>query len=259
MSSATHKPFMPVIDFEKIPIKDFLPPPTSTKQNISFLQLPCELRHYIYCDSIATGNFGILRLNKFINEEASQLLLKHATLRINMGYVNRTNWPGLSSASITPVVQHVDLRIKTGLDALPLDFTLISGLLDKQVIRESCTVTLDYGKARSPNLRYVTDKAFYGHLARLDTFKKVVFKIVIHRHVPSDFQAVISEEDFHRIFHYDTHLLCYHEDCYLEMQSYLKHHLGPATFDDSVEGHCLEFHPLEPVPGWSPVSTAPMT
>ena len=75
------------MDFEKIPVKDM---PTS-KQTISFLQLPRELRHPIYRDSIATGNVAILGLNKLVNEEASRLLYKHETLRINLGFGNRAN------------------------------------------------------------------------------------------------------------------------------------------------------------------------
>ena len=70
---------MPTIDIEKIPIKDMAPPPTS-KQNFPFLQLPREIRDAIYQDSIVTGDVAILRLNKLVHEEASQLLAKHATL-----------------------------------------------------------------------------------------------------------------------------------------------------------------------------------
>ena len=207
------------------------------------------MRDIIYRDLIASGNVAILRLNKLINEEASQLLPKHATLRINLGFVNRTNWSELRSASVTPVAQYVDLRIKAGSDSFPFDITVLSGLLDKQVVRESCIVTLDYGKSAGP-IHY---KILYRYLARLSGFKKLVFKIVIDRYEPADFQAVISEKSFHEIFHYDTHLLSYHEDSYKELQEYVQASLGPAQVDDSVEGHCLEFHPLEPFPmGWWP-------
>ena len=243
---------MPIIDFEKIPIKDMVPPQTS-KQNISFLQLPRELRDPIYRDPIATGNFAILRLNKVINEEASQVLSKHATLRINLGFFNRTNWSELRSASVTPVVQHVDLRIKASSEALPFDLTIIAGLLNKQVIRESCMVTLDYGKEQGPNFTNFNRKTYYGHLARLGGFKKLVFKIVIDRYEYAEFQAVMSEKSFHEVFHYDTHLLGSHERSYQALQYYLEPNLGLAKVDDSVEGHCLEFHPLEPVSeGWNP-------
>lgn len=76
----------------------------------------------------------------------------------------------------------------------------------------------------------------------------MVFKIAIERYEPADFEAVISERSFHEIFHYDTHLLGYHEVGYMELQKYMQPSLGPAELDDSVEGHCLEFHPLEPLP-----------
>ena len=64
----------------------------------------------------------------------------------------------------------------------------------------------------------------------------------------------MSEKSFHEIFHYDTHLLGSHERSYEGLQYYLEPSLGPATFNDSVEGHCLEFHPLEPLPdgSWYP-------
>ena len=254
MSSTTNRFLMPIIDFEKIPFKDMVPPQTS-KQNISFLQLSRELRDPIYRDSIAAGNVAILRLNKLTNEEASQLVSKHATLRINLGFVDRTNWSELRSASVTPVVQHVDLRINASSAALPFDITVISGLLDKQVIRESCIVTLDYGKEGGPN-DSIRD-TLYTHLTRLGGFKKLVFKIVIDRYEHADFEAVMSEKTFHEAFHYDTHLLGYHEDSYMDLQEDLQPSLGAAKVDDSVEGHCLEFHPLEPVPeGWYPWNLA---
>ena len=51
-------------------------------------------------------------------------------------------------------------------------------------------------------------------------------------------------KSFHEVFHSDTHLLGYHEDIYMELQNYMEPCLGPAMLDVSVEGHCLEFHPL---------------
>ena len=245
MSSTTNRHLMPIIDFEKIPVQDMLPPPSS-KQNVSFLQLPRELRDPIYRDSIAAGTVAILRLNKLTNEEASQLLPKHATLRIHLGYVNRPNWSELRSASVIPPIQQVDLRIKASSAALPFDITVISGLLDKQVIRESCIVTLEYGKERAFN--YGICETLHRHLARLGGFKKLVFKIVYERYEPADFETVMSEKSFHQVFHYDTHLLDYHETSYMVLQKYMQPSLGPAKWDDSVEGHCLEFHPLEPRP-----------
>ena len=236
---------MPIIDFEQIPVRDMLPPQTS-KQNISFLQLPREVRDPIYHHSIVAGNLAILRLNKVVREEASQLLAKHAALRINLGFANRTNWSELRSASVTPLVQYVDLRIKGTSDAIPFDITVISGLLGKQVVRESCIVTLNYGKGEGPDDSIW--KTLYRRLARLDGFKKVVFKIVMDRYELADFRAVMSEESFHEIFHYDTHLLGFHEHSYMDLQQFMQPLLGPAVYDDSLEGHCLQFHPLEPFP-----------
>ena len=245
MSSTINRRLMPIIDFEKVPIKDMLPPQNS-KQNIFFLQLPRKIRDIIYRHSIFAGNVAILRLNKVVHLEASQLLAKHATLRINLGFANRTNWSELRSASVTPLVQYVDLRIKASSDAIPFDITIISGLLDKQVVRESCIVTLYCGKAAGPDDSIW--KTLYRHLARLGGFKKVVFKILMDRYELADFLTVMSEKSFHEIFHYDTHLLGWHEGVYVELQQCMQPSLGPAMFDDSVKGHCLEFHPLEPFP-----------
>ena len=250
MLSTTNRLLMPIIDFEKIPIKDMVPPHT-LKQNISFLQLPRELRDLIYRDSIAAGNVAIFRLNKLTNEEASQLLSKHAILRINLGFINRTNWLELRSKSATSVIQHVHLRIKASSAALPFDITVISSLLDKQAIRESCTVTLNYGKEGGPS--HSIRHTLYAQLTRLGGFKKLVFKIAIEGYEPAKSRAVMSEKSFHEVFNPDTYLLGYYEDSFVELQKYLQYSLGPAKLYDSVEGYCLEFHPLEPVPqGWNP-------
>ena len=246
MSSTTNRLLMPITDLEKIPVKDMVPPPTS-KQNISFLQLPRELRDPIYRDSIAAGNVAILRLNKLVNEEASQLLPKHATLRIHLGDVNCTNWSELRSASVIPVVvQHVDLRIKVSSAPLSSYITVIFGLLEKRVIRESCIVTLNYSIEGGP--RYNIRGPLYSHLARLVGFKKVIFKIVFTRYEPAGIEAVTLENGSHEIVHYNTDLLGYHEGAYMELQSHMLDSMGPAKVDESVEGHCLEFHPLEPLP-----------
>ena len=61
---------------------------------------------------------------------------------------------------------------------------------------------------------------------------------------PADFQTVMSEKSFHEVFHSDAHLLGYHEHLYTELQNFMEYSLGRAMLDDSVEGHCLGFHPF---------------
>lgn len=223
-----------------------------SKRNIfPLLQLPRELRDQIYRHSILTGDISILEISKQVNKEASQLLSKHAVLRINLGFPDRTNWSKLGSASMA-AVQRMDLRIKASEDAVPFDNDVISHLLDKQVIRESCVVTLHYGKEVTvPDLVYCS--GLYRMLARLSGFKNLVFKIVTERYEAAEFQGSFTEKRFHELFPYDLRLLNFHRETYVRVQKYFESGFGPAKFDDSVEGHCLEFHPLEPVPeNWSP-------
>ena len=190
---------MPTIDFEKIPIKDMALPPTS-KQTISFLQLPREIRNPIYQESIVAGNVAILRLNKLVHEEASELLAKYATLRIHLGFANRRNWSGLSSSCVTPVAQHVDLRINARPEAFPFDATAITGLLLKPVARESCIVTIDYVKAQGR--KDFVCRPLYRLLAHHGCFKRLVFKIVYARDEPEERRVMIAKKNYDEVFYY---------------------------------------------------------
>ena len=218
---------------------------TSKKNLFPLLQLPRELRDEIYRRSIAAGNLSILSLSKFVNAEASELVSKYAVLRVNLGFVNRTNWSQLGSASVA-TVRHLDLRLNTSPHgALPFNIDVISGFFDKQIIRESCIVMTNYGKEGSaPGL----DRSIlYQQLTRLNGFKKLVFKIVLERYEAAEFRGILTEEKFHELFPYDESLLQHQRQSYVKVKKFLEPSMGPGKFDDSVEGHCLEFHPLDPV------------
>lgn len=226
-------------------------PPQSSERNIfPFLELPRELRDQIYRHSILTGNIAILGINKQVHEEASQLLSKHAVLRINLGFSDRTNWSKLSPASLA-AMQRIDLRLKVSGDTIQLDEDVLLSLLDKKIIRESCVVTLNYGKeVEVPD--YVHSSVLYRMLARLSGFKNLVFKIETERYEVAEFPRM-TEERFQKLFPYDLRLLKDHREAYVRVKRFFEDSLGPGRFDDGVEGHCLEFHPLELVPeGWRP-------
>ena len=246
MSSANNSLSSSVEPTEKTVVKN-MPLHLTSKKNLSpLLQLPRELRDEIYRRSIAAGNLSILSLSKFVNAEASELLSKHAVLRVNLGFVNRTNWSQLGSASVA-TVRHLDLRLNTSPHgALPFNIDVISGFFDKQIIRESCIVMTNYGKEGSaPNLDH---SILYQQLARLHGFKKLVFKIVLERYEAAEFRGILTVEKFHELFPYDESLLQHHRQSYVKVKRFLEPTMGRGDFDDSVGGHCLEFHPLDSVP-----------
>lgn len=222
-----------------------------TRNVFPLLRLPRELRDTIYRHSIVDGNTVILRISKAVNEEASELLSKYGVLRVNLGFINRTNWVHLGSKPKSSI-QHVELSLSTGPGALPFDSELLLGFGGSGVIRESCVVTLNYGKEGSAP--YGVDRHWiYQHLQRLSGFKRLVIKIVIEKYKAAEFEGLLTEEEFSRTFPYESRLLKHHEESYKRVGGFLELGLGPAKFDNSVDGHCLEFHPLEPYPeDWSP-------
>lgn len=214
------------------------------------LQLPRELRNIIYQYSIAAGNLAILRTNKIVNEEASQLLPKHAVLRVNLGFPDRKNWGHLVSKSLH-FVQRAELRLKTGQGATEFDIDVIRGLLDNQIPRESCVVTVYCGiEGSAPYSPHHT--GLYLQVARLTSFKSLVVKIEIKMCESDNFNGPLARM-FRSVFSYESSLPEHHEMDYVRVRNFLQISLGPARFDNSGAGHHLEFHPLEPVPkNWSP-------
>lgn len=216
-----------------------------SKQNVfPLLRLPRELRDAIYHHFILDGNIEILRISKAVNKEASELLSKHGILRVNLGFVDRTNWVDIGSKPKS-AIQHVELRLSTGPGALPFDSDLLLGFGGNNVIRESCVVTLNYGKEGSAP--YNVDRNWvYKNLQRLNGYKSLVVKIVIEKHEIAEFEGFLTNEQFSEIFPYESRLLRHHDESYKRVRAFLELGLGPAKYDDSVDGHCLEFHPLEP-------------
>ncbi|KAL9133368.1 MAG: hypothetical protein Q9175_005451 [Cornicularia normoerica] len=226
--------------------------PRVSKRNVfPLLQLPRELRDGIYRHSITAGNLGILRISKTVNEEASQLLSKHAVLRVNAGFVDRTNWSDLGPGAEVSI-QRVEFRLNESSDALPYDYDIITRFAHRQVVRESCIVTINYGKDGSAPY-HIERSLLFLSLGTLTGFKSVVVRVVVERHDASEFEGFLTEEKFRDIFPYDSRLVSHHKESYQNVQLFLELSLGPAKFDCSVEGHYLEFHPLDPIPDdWSP-------
>lgn len=217
------------------------------KQNVfPLLRLPRELRDTIYRHAIAAGNTEVLRVSKLVKEEASEHLSKHGILRVNLGYVDRTNWVHLGSQPKISF-QHVELRLSTGPGVPPFNSAVLSGLGGNEVIRKSCVVILNYGKEGSAPYS-INRHWLYLHLQRLNGFKSLVVKIIIERYKFAEFEGLLTEEAFLRIFPYESRLLSHHRESYQRVRGFLELNLGPAKFDDSVNGHCLEFQPLEPLP-----------
>lgn len=221
--------------------------------NAPFLisDLPRELRDIIYSKSIASGNLTVLRLNKRVQEEASELFPKHTVLRVDLGFVDRTNWVNLDSVPVASV-QHVEFRLSTGPGARLINDDVIATFAGNQITRESCEVTLNYGKEGSVPF-HVHRHILYIQLARLTGFKVLTIKIVVEEYEFAEFKGLLSEEAFRRIFTYDTALLRHHKKSYEKVKRFLESSLGPGKFDESVGSHHLEFRPLNPVPDdWSP-------
>lgn len=227
----------------------------SDRTVFSFLRLPRELRDAIYRHSIVDGNLGILKTSKVVNKEASELLSKYGVLRVNLGFTSRTNWVHLELKPKSSI-QHVELSLSTGPGAQPIDSDLLLGFGGKDIIRESCLVTVNYGKEGSAP--YNVDRDWvYQNLQHLNGFKKVVIKIVIEKHEFAEFEGFLTKERFAEIFPYESRLLRHHKESYERVGAFLEVGLGPAEFDDSVDGHCLEFQPLQPLSvDWKPVFDA---
>ena len=249
-NNSSPKPIMQ--NDERTMVKNSLLLQRSSQNDFPLLRMPRELRDKIYQHSIAAGNLEILRTSKLVNEEASELLSKHAVFRVILGFVDRVNWADLGSVPLSSV-QHVELRLSTGPGALPFNLDVVSGFAGNQITRESCIVILNYGKEGSAPYN-IKRHRLYLQLARLNGFKSLIIKIVIERYDAAEFEGLFTEEQLREIFPYESRLLTHHEKSYERVRKFLECSLGPGKFDNSVEGHHLEFHPLEPFPeDWNPV------
>ena len=231
-------------------VKQKLPLRPPAQNTFPFLYLPRELRDTIYGHSISAGNLEILRINRLVNAEASELLPKHAVLRVNLGFQGRTNWIQSGSGSL-PSIQHVEFRLHTSSYAIPFGLEALADFSDHQTIRDSCLVTLNYGHEGTAAPHSIRYQALFNQLARLRGFRTLVVRIMVEKYDAKDFEGLLTEEQFRDVFRYETRLIPHHEESYEKVRDFLEVSLGPAKFDSSVDGHCLEFHPLEHVPeGW---------
>ncbi len=237
----------------KMAVVEKNPSSPPSKQNISpFLRLPRELRDLIYCDALAAGSLGILTVSKVVHQEASELVSKHAVLRINLGFANRTNWSQLGSGSVASV-QHLDLRINAGPEHSDFYTDVISGLTGNLIIRKSCIICLNYRGRSDAGWVNAWHNLLHLDFALLNGFKRLAFKIVVNRCQYAHFQRIIAVEEYDEAFPFDSLLTLRHRELYMNLRRYMERHFGPATFNDRVEGHCLTFHPLGAIPeGWSP-------
>ena len=118
-------PFMPT----ETAVKQKLPLQPPAQNIFPLLHLPRELRDTIYRHSISSGDLEILRINRLVNEEASELLPKYAALRVNLGFQDRTNWVRFGSASL-PSIQHVEFLLHTSSYAIPFGLEPLADFSD---------------------------------------------------------------------------------------------------------------------------------
>ena len=219
----------------------------SKKQVDSFLDLPYELRENVYLELIAAGELGCLTTCKLVKEELTPLIPK-LIFRVDLGFANGTRTGDLAPGA-EKSIQRLKLHIHTGEEALPFDIDVIKLFAGTRVVRESCVVTLDYGVEGLPPY-YLEHSPLYHCLAALTGFKTVVVKIVVGRRTFGEIEGLLTEADFLRIFKYDSNALSRsHKRSYSKVHRFLRRTLGPGMFHDSVEGHCLVFHPGA-IPTW---------
>ncbi len=223
----------------------------SSKQSpFPLLKLPRELRDSIYRYAIAAGYICILRISKFVNAEASQLLSKDGVFRGNLDSFDRTDWSRILSGSIS-FIQHLDVSLFPT-NMCPSTFDIISSFTGSQIIRKSCVVTLNYfHKAFTPwNFR---SRRLYCELRRLNVFESLVFKLAVGWYECVENRQHLIRERLHDVSADEPTMQKHHRESYLRLQKFMACKLGPAELDESLEGHGLKFHPLEPVPeGWCP-------
>ncbi len=93
----------------------------------------------------------------------------------------------------------------------------------------------------------------YRELRGLTGFKSLVFKLAIGWYQYVEFRQHLIRKRLHDVSPDEPKIQQPHRESYLKLQKYFSRVLGPAEFDENLEGHGLKFHPLEPVPeGWCP-------
>ena len=233
---------------------------SSNQVNFPLLQLPPELRLLIYKPLIAAGDLNIMRANKLVHKEATDLLRKNGVLRMNLGYKDRISsddfpltWSlmltGTLTAHATDTIQHIEYHFNVDSNVFLVwsrqfeKYTdLIKLFAGRDTVRQSCRIIWHIGRhgwvpdrscfVREPVLQAITN---------LTGFKTLVFRIINewdhnthHRVGRFGIMAPLTENDLpHRM------LL----DDYENVRKALEITLGPAILDKSLKGHFLEFHP----------------
>ena len=179
------------------PVKSRLRSQTSKRRIFPLLQLPRELRDMIYLHSISAGNMEILRLNKFVHEEASEFITKHGVLRINLGVHSRTNWAALSSR---PCIQHLEFRIDTRLCNSLSRMAALEEFAYSQIARDECLIIFNYGKEEVASPYSFDSLGVFLVLQCLFGFNTVIFKFVVNlvvkKHEATEFRGRLTTEQF---------------------------------------------------------------
>ena len=195
----------------------------------------------IYLHSISAGNMEILRLNKFVHEEASEFITKHGVLRINLGVRSRAKWAALSSR---PCIQHLEFRIDTRLCNSFSRLAALEEFAYSQIAGDECLIIFNYGKEEVASPYSFNSLRVFLVLQCLFSFNTVIFQFVVEKHEDTELRGRLTEEQFRNDSQYETRLAPQHQASYREVREFLGLGLGPAEFNDSVEGHGLVFYPI---------------
>ena len=239
---------MPAMDSTMVVVQSNFSLQSSKQSPFPLLKLPRELRDSIYHYAIAAGYLCVLRISKFVNTEASQLLSKDGVFRGNLDAFDGTDWSRMISGSIA-FIQHLDLDLFPT-NMCPSTIDIITSSTGCRIIRKSCVVTLNYPhKAFAPG--NIKAHILYRELRGLTGFKSLVFKLAIGWYENVESRQHLIREQLHDVSINERKIQQPHRESYSKLQKYFSRVLGPAEFDENLEGHSLMFHPLEPVPeGW---------
>ena len=228
------------------------------------LKLPPELRLQIYEPLMAAGDTNILRTNKLIHKEATDVLKSMAILRMNFSsnrLPSEASFPLTGSLNLTGTltyhapadIQRIECHYWVDADSeKPHSFdkytSLIQAFSGKEISRESCAIFLHLRPGgRIPSLYTFHSETAWQAVIDLTGFRTLTFMIwrdgdTWHR---NPFPLGTPEADDYPSLNeaVNTHWLLLKD--YETVRAIWKHSLGPAVLDESIKGHCLKFHPSE--------------